>query len=112
VAGVGLTLALTYLTAAQATTLRFEAVYPQEAIDRCIEGWVQLEFTVLSDGTVSNVRVINASPSGIFDDAAKNAIRRWRFEPKVENGQAVEEVRRHRIMFKLDECESVESSAT
>jgi protein TonB len=33
--------------------------------------------------------VIGASPTGVFDEAALRAVRRWRYNPKLENDVAV-----------------------
>ena len=43
-------------------------------------------------GTVKDPVVVDAMPKNIFDDAALKAIARWRYNPKVENGVAVERV--------------------
>ncbi|HZP67868.1 MAG TPA: energy transducer TonB [Rudaea sp.] len=75
--------------------------YPAEAYRRHQEGWVEVEFTVMPDGTVSNATVVNANPTRVFNDAALRAVQRWSFKPKLENGKAVEERIRRRIEFKL-----------
>ena len=59
---------------------------------RGLEGWVQVQFTITPTGTVANAVVVNAEPKNIFDDAALKAIARWRYNPKVEGGVAVERV--------------------
>jgi protein TonB len=53
---------------------------------------VQVQFTITPTGTVTNAVVVNAEPRNIFDDAALKAIARWRYNPKVEGGVAVERV--------------------
>ncbi|MGI8561562.1 MAG: energy transducer TonB [Luteimonas sp.] len=55
--------------------------YPPEALRARQAGEVQVEFTVNPDGSVSNVRVVRASPPRVFDREATSAVRRWRFEP-------------------------------
>ena len=69
--------------------VRVKPAYPARAASRHIEGWVKIEFTVSAAGTVSNARVIGASPPGIFDEAALAAIKQWKFKPKIEAGAAV-----------------------
>lgn len=66
--------------------------YPQRAISRGITGWVLVEFTITGTGAVKDARVVDAKPGKIFDDAALKAIMRWRYNPKIENGQPVERV--------------------
>lgn len=55
--------------------------YPPEALRDGRQGEVVVEFTVNPDGSVSNPRVVRASPPRVFDRAALNAVRRWRFQP-------------------------------
>ncbi len=52
-------------------------VYPRAALDRKIQGVVRVRFTILKSGAVSNIRIISG-PS-IFHNAARNAVRKWRF---------------------------------
>jgi protein TonB len=73
--------------------------YPDAARKRGIEGWVELAFTVQTNGTVDNVEVRNASPADVFDDAAMRAVRQWRFEPVVRNGEKVEQRAMVRLKF-------------
>jgi TonB family protein len=74
-------------------------VYPDAARKRGIEGWVELAFTVQTNGTVDAVEVRNASPAEVFDDAAMRAVRQWRFEPVVRNGERVEQRAMVRLKF-------------
>ena len=55
-----------------------------------VGGYVDVEFTVSSAGTVKDARVIGAEPRSVFEEAALRAVRRWRYNPKIENGVAVE----------------------
>jgi protein TonB len=72
--------------------VRINPDYPQRALSRGLEGWVQVQFTITATGTVKDPIVIDAMPRDIFTDAALKAIARWRYNPKVENGTAVERV--------------------
>ena len=64
--------------------------YPARAQERGIEGFVIVEFTIAADGNVKDAMVIVSEPSKIFDRAALRAIRKWKYKPKVEDGQAME----------------------
>jgi protein TonB len=55
--------------------------YPARALDRRLDGRVELMFTVRPDGSVADLRVVDAQPAGVFDQAALQAARRWRFAP-------------------------------
>ncbi|MBM4269045.1 MAG: energy transducer TonB [Deltaproteobacteria bacterium] len=79
--------------------VRINPEYPMRAQQRGIEGWVLVEFTITPAGTVSNARVIDSEPKGTFDSAALRAIGRWRYNPKVEGGVAIE---RHGVQVLLD----------
>lgn len=72
--------------------VRIAPDYPPRALSRGLEGWVQVQFTITATGMVRDPMVVNAEPRNIFDDAALKAIARWRYNPKVEGGVAVERV--------------------
>jgi len=62
--------------------------YPRRALQRGIEGYVIVEYTVTKLGTVVNPRVIEADPPGVFDDAAmKSALK---YKPRVVDGEAID----------------------
>lgn len=82
-------------------TREIPAVYPPEARRREIEGWVDLEFVVATDGSVAEVLVRASQPAGIFDRAATDALRRWRFEPIQRDGELVAQRARLRMQFSL-----------
>lgn len=81
--------------------VRMPPEYPAHARMRRIQGYVDVEFVVDKDGRVRNATVVSANPPGIFDRAALNSIAHWRFEPKRQDGQAVEVIARQRIEFEL-----------
>jgi periplasmic protein TonB len=66
--------------------------YPPHAQGKNIEGWVQIQFSVTAAGTVRDPRVVAAEPPGEFEDAALKAIARWRYNPRIDGGVAVERV--------------------
>jgi periplasmic protein TonB len=72
--------------------VRIAPDYPPRALSRGLEGWVQVQFTITATGTVKDAIVVNAEPKSIFDDAALKAIARWRYNPRVDGGVAVERV--------------------
>jgi protein TonB len=77
--------------------------YPPRALNRGIEGWVLVEFTITGAGAVKDAKVVDAKPANIFNEAALKSIARWRYNPKIENGQPVERVgMRTIIRFNLE----------
>ena len=62
-------------------------VYPPIARAARREGTVILEATIAADGRVTNVRVLQSSP--LFDEAAIDAVRQWRYTTPTLNGVPV-----------------------
>ena len=69
--------------------VRIPPQYPQNALNNGIEGWVLVEFTISTMGTVEDVKVIDADPPGVFERAVLRAIKRWKYQPKIVNEQPV-----------------------
>jgi protein TonB len=82
--------------------VRVNPQYPLRASERGIEGWVEVQFTISRAGTVKDPVVTNAQPQNIFDREALRAIRKWKYNPKIENGEPVERPGvRVRLTFQL-----------
>ncbi len=74
--------------------------FPSSVRNRGITGWVELEFTVLADGSTTNVVVTNSAPRRTFDNAAMTAVGQWRYKPVVaRDGKVVEQRAAVRIRF-------------
>ncbi len=69
--------------------VRVDPEYPPRARQQGIEGWVEIEFTITPVGTIQDAVVIASNPSFVFDRAALRAVRKWRYNPKIENGVAI-----------------------
>lgn len=82
--------------------VRIPPTYPMQARRLKTEGWVKLEFTVREDGTVADIKVRDARPSGTFDQAAMAAIGQWKFRPAMENGKPVRKRAVQTLKFELD----------
>ena len=75
--------------------------YPRRAADLGLEGFVILEFTVTREGTVRDPRVLESSHE-IFDRSAIDAVLRFRYRPRVIDGEPVEVPGvRFRITFEI-----------
>jgi len=83
--------------------VRVPPQYPRRAAMRHIEGWVKVAFTISKTGHVmaDSVRVIDAEPAQMFDQAAIAAIARWRFTPHTVNGQPQPREAVQTLEFKL-----------
>jgi protein TonB len=71
--------------------VRIPPDYPPEAARDGIQGWVKLQFTIGTDGRPKDIEVLEADPKRVFDRNAKRALRKWVYDPKFEDGKAVEQ---------------------
>jgi TonB family protein len=78
------------------------AVYPEEAIERNVEGWVDLEFVVDRNGQPRDLEVVQALPPGRFDEAALTAVERYRYAPFERDGRIYERRVRLRVRFEIE----------
>jgi protein TonB len=77
------------LDQAPQAVVRIPPVYPYRARERGIEGVVQVKLLVNTDGTVGQVEILDARPEGMFEDAVRNAVPKWKFNPGKIQGKAV-----------------------
>jgi len=63
--------------------------YPAAAKKQGISGNVVLLVDVDAQGKPTHVAIERSSPAGVFDAAALDAVRQWRFEPALRQGQPV-----------------------
>ena len=80
-------------------------VYPRAAARARTEGWVELVFNIRASGEVYNVRVLDAEPPGVFENAAADAMRRWLYAPLYRNGKPVEREATQLMRFRLSELQ-------
>lgn len=74
-------------------------VYPGLAIQARLSAIVILEAHVGVDGRVQSVRILRGAP--VFDDAAVEAVKQWRYQPLLLNGQPTEFVLTVTVSFNL-----------
>lgn len=78
-------------------------IYPRRALSRGIEGYVIVEFTVTKQGTVRGPVVIEAQPEGVFNQSAIEAAKKFKYKPRVIDGQATEVAGvQNKITFKMN----------
>jgi TonB family protein len=75
--------------------------YPDDALRRNVEGWVELAYVVGADGKVSNIKLLASNPAGVFEAAASKAISRVRYQPVMQGGKAVAVSTKIRIAFRM-----------
>ena len=77
--------------------------YPYQATRRRIEGWVRVSFLVTKTGSVEDVVLLESEPEGIFDRAAVRAVSKWKFKPRIVDGQPVAARAEQVVEFRLNE---------
>ncbi len=78
--------------------------YPRRALSRGIEGYVIVEYTVTKLGTVKDPRVVEGKPQGTFDRAAIKSALRYKYKPRVVDGEPIEVTGvRTKITFELED---------
>ena len=76
--------------------------YPSRARSRGIEGYVLLSFLVDETGRVQEPKVVESQPRGVFDRVALDAVRKFKYRPRVVNGRPVRvDHVLHRLSFEL-----------
>jgi periplasmic protein TonB len=65
--------------------VRFTPAYPQVAITKGLEGFVDVVFDVTETGAVENVQIVHAEPEKIFNSAVLKAVARWKYRPKTDD---------------------------
>jgi TonB family protein len=78
-------------------------VYPDSAQQRGVEGTVLLRAVIFTDGTLGSLEVVNKQVDADLAAAATDAVRQWRYEPTLLNGQPVEVVTTITVNFRLGE---------
>ena len=80
--------------------------YPQKELLRGVSGAVILEFTVTKEGKTTDIAVLSSSSKGFSFEAIK-ALKKFRYEPVVVDGEAVvTRGLKHKITFEMEKSES------
>ena len=76
--------------------------YPRKPLIAGIEGWVDVKMKVNESGLVIGVEVLDSYPKGHFERAAQLGVKKWKFHPKIVNGQAVPFTAKQRVEFTIN----------
>jgi len=69
--------------------VRVEPQYPPQAARKGLEGWVRVQFTISTAGSIRDAVVVKSSDS-VFERAAINAVNKWKYQPQMQEGKPVE----------------------
>jgi periplasmic protein TonB len=75
--------------------------YPADARERGVEGSVRLRVTVDANGIVQDVIILSGPGFGL-DEAAREALKRFKFKPATRGGEAVDATFVYTYSFLLD----------
>lgn len=76
--------------------------FPSRARSKGITGYVTVSMLVGPDGSVQDMSVLEATPSGVFEESAMAALRQWRFQPATYEGRNVATRVRQTLRFELE----------
>jgi len=69
--------------------VRVEPEYPPQARQRRLEGWVQVQFTISTAGSVKDAVVVKSSHA-LFERNAVQAVNKWKYQPLLREGKPAE----------------------
>jgi len=82
--------------------VRIDPQWPREALAKGIEGYVVVEVTIASDGSVRGASIIESVPKRMFDRNVIRAVLKWKFKPRIINGVPVERKAIQTLEFKIN----------
>lgn len=82
-------------------TKKLDVEYPANALQRGVEGTVEVGYSVTVKGAVADIKVLDANPAGIFEKAATNAVSRLRYKPVLDAGKPVAVTTKMLVIFRL-----------
>lgn len=84
--------------------VKVAAIYPRRAQTRGITGYCIVEYTVTTTGATRDVAPIDCQPSGVFEDASVKAALKFKYKPRVIDGEPVEVAGvRNRFLYELED---------
>ncbi len=83
---------------------RKEPRYPRRALQRNVEGYVVMSFTIDKRGQPTDIKVIEAKPVHMFDREAMVALKQWKYQPMIVNGAATPRIGQTvKLEFKINQ---------
>ena len=65
-------------------------IYPRRAQTRGISGYCIVEYTVIKTGSIRDPQAVDCQPSGIFERASVKAAEKFKYKPRVVDGEPIE----------------------
>jgi protein TonB len=78
--------------------------YPEDAIEKGIQGPVMIQFIVDKEGNVSDIEVVSGPTDGGLREEAIRVIRKsGKWTPAIQNGRVVKSYKRQPVIFQMPE---------
>lgn len=65
-------------------------IYPRRAQSRGIEGYCIIEYVVTKNGSIRDPQAVDCLPKGMFERASLKASLKFKYKPRVVDGEAIE----------------------
>jgi protein TonB len=65
-------------------------IYPRRAQTRGITGYCIVEYTVTTSGAIRDPKAVDCQPQGVFEKASVKAATKFKYKPRVVDGEAIE----------------------
>jgi protein TonB len=65
-------------------------IYPRRAQTRGITGYCIVEYTVTKSGSIRDPQPVDCQPSGVFESASVKAATKFKYKPRVVDGEPIE----------------------
>jgi len=65
-------------------------IYPRRAQTRGISGYCIVEYTVTTSGAIRDSKAVDCEPAGVFEKASVKASLKFKYKPRVVDGEAIE----------------------
>ena len=70
--------------------VKVAAIYPRRAQSRGISGYWIVEYTVTTSGAIRDPVAVDCQPEGVFEKASVKAALKFKYKPRVVDGEAIE----------------------
>ena len=79
-------------------------IYPRRAQSRGVTGYCTVEYTVTKSGAIKDPVPVDCQPSGYFESASVKAAEKFKYKPRVVDGQPIEVVGvQNRFTYELEQ---------
>jgi hypothetical protein len=85
---------------------------PTDALNMPTEGWIKFRYTVRADGTLADIRALDAMPPQLPTQPVLEAAKQWKFKPAQNGGKPIDWYNNESIIAFDNESVPLEASPT